>query len=285
MSHSQPFVSLFLNCSTLRFRLANRLLTLMLCVATTGCALTDYSDVRNYETISAGPKRDTKKAVQQNERAIAALKRGDFPLARVEADKALIANVDYAPAHNTLGRVLYCQKNYYLAAWEFEFAIRLQPEIPEYHNNLGLVYEAAGKLDMAVSEYQIATDLKPDDFNYVSNLARVRVRKGDKGPETRELLEKVVFMDTRKEWKDWAGLLLKTTHLDIPVGFLTESFSAGHEFEFPVPSSPEFERSAEEASQDSSSAPLTPQPIDELPAEDNWAPIAIPPSLGPSPFE
>lgn len=271
--------------STLRHRLQHHLLVCILCLPFTGCALTDNSDVRNYETISAGPKRDTKKAIKQNDLAIAALKRGDFPQARIEADKALIANVDYAPAHNTLGRVLYCQKNYYLAAWEFEFAIRLQPEIPEYHNNLGLVYEAVGKLDLAVSEYRLAMNLKPDDFNYVSNLARVRIRKGDRDSETRGLLEKVALMDTRKEWKNWAGLLLNTTHLDIPSGHSELSLSSGHEFEFPETTG--LIQNVGETPVIDSGSPLNPQPfpINDAPPEDDWKPLDIPPALGPSPFE
>ena len=181
-----------------------------------GCALVETGDVRNYETVTAGPKRDTTAAVKHNKQAVEALKSNDLGEARYQSDQALIANVNYAPAHNTLGRIQYCRKNYYLAAWEFEFAIRLQPEIPEYHNNLGLVYEAAGKLSQAMKEYQVAIDLDSEDYNYVSNLTRVRIRSEERSPETRKLLEQVVFMDPRKEWKDWAQLHLNTTHLDIP---------------------------------------------------------------------
>jgi len=189
---------------------------LALLVSVVGCALVKTGDVRNYETVTASPKRDTVAAKKHNRKAIRALKDDDFLEARSQADRALIANVNYAPAHNTLGRVHYCQKNYYLAAWEFEFAIRLQAEIPEYHNNLGLVFEASDKLPKAIAEYQLAVDLDREDYHYVSNLVRVRIRNDERNPETRRLLEKVVLMDPRKEWKDWAQLLLNTTHLDIP---------------------------------------------------------------------
>ena len=45
--------------------------------------------------------------------------------------------------------------DYYLAAWEFEFALKISPSTAEYHNNLGLVYEAADRLDDACQLIQI----------------------------------------------------------------------------------------------------------------------------------
>ena len=37
--------------------------------------------------------------------------------------QALTADIGYGPAHNNLGKVYYHRQNFYLAAWEFEYAI------------------------------------------------------------------------------------------------------------------------------------------------------------------
>lgn len=198
----------------------HRQLTILLMLCTqliaSGCAVFRTDDGRKYETVSAGPQRDTPAARKLNGKAIRALEDGELENARTYADKALVADVDFAPAHNSLGRVHFCRKDYYLAAWEFEFALRLQPNVPEYHNNLGLVFEAAGRLPEAIAEFQVATDLDPDSFHYVSNLTRARIRWEERSPETRALLERVVLVDPRPEWKDWAQTLIRTTHRDIP---------------------------------------------------------------------
>lgn len=185
-----------------------------------GCAVFETAESRSYATVVASPQRDTEEARRRNNRAIRFFKEGNLQKARVEADQALIANVDFAPAHNTLGRILFSEGKYYLAAWEYQFAIQLQPNMPEYYNNLGLVYEAADRLPEAIGEFQNAVDLKPDNYHFVSNLARAKTRSGEVTPETAALLREVVFMDPRKEWKDWAGELLNTNHLDQPSGYM-----------------------------------------------------------------
>lgn len=210
-------------------------LTFLTCAIFTivpGCAVFKTAEPRSYETVVASPQRDTEEARRRNDRAIKFFKKGDLKKARFEADQALIANVDYAPAHNTLGRILFRQGKYYLAAWEYQFAIQLQPSKPEYYNNLGLVYEAADRLPEAMSEFQTAVEMAPDDYHFVSNLARIKIRQGNVNAETAALLREVVFLDPRKEWKDWAGELLNTTHLDQAEGFrnflpTTEHFPEG----------------------------------------------------------
>jgi len=124
--------------------------------------------------------------------------------------------VNHAPSHNTLGRIHYQLNDYYLAAWEFEFALKISPNTPEYHNNLGLVYEAADRLEEASLQYTNAIELEPQNYNFVSNYARVRIRKGEVNEETRDLLDQVVFLDPRPQWKDWARQQLTQSHLNIP---------------------------------------------------------------------
>lgn len=177
--------------------------------------------VEGYETISAEVEADTKTAAQKNQKAIAAIGKDQWDDARKHIDAALIADVNHAPSHNTLGQIYFHEKNYYLAAWEYEFAIRLAPSIPEYHNNLGLVYEAADRLKEAEIQFGEAVASAPQNYHFVSNYARVRIRQGEINGETRQLLEDVVFLDPRPEWKDWARQQLTQSHLDIPTGYST----------------------------------------------------------------
>jgi hypothetical protein len=46
--------------------------------------------------------------------------------------------------------------------------------------------------------------MQPDNAEFLGNLARARVRRGDRGPEVRELLEQLVLRETRPAWSDWA---------------------------------------------------------------------------------
>jgi tetratricopeptide (TPR) repeat protein len=91
-----------------------------------------------YETISADLQGDSKKAAEKNRKAIEELEKGNCEKAKHLVDEALIADINHAPWHNTLGKIHYQMNDYYLAAWEFEFALKTSPSTAEYHNNLGL---------------------------------------------------------------------------------------------------------------------------------------------------
>ncbi len=181
-----------------------------------GCALLRSDSQRGYETISAEVEADTEMAAKKNHQAIKAIHKDNWAAARKDIDLALIADVNHAPSHNTLGQIYYQEKNLYLAAWEYEFAIRLSPSVPEYHNNLGLVYEAADRLKDAEQQYSEAIVLEPQNYHFVSNYAKIRIRQGELNPETRRLLEEVVYLDPRPEWKDWAQQQLTQSHLNVP---------------------------------------------------------------------
>ena len=113
------------------------------------------------------------------------------------------------PAHNNLGKVYFRQGKMYLAAWEFQYAMKLMPNQPEPPNNLGLVFEAAGKLDDAAESYGKAVAREPDNIDALGNLARAP-RRGDKDAEVRDLLNELVLKDTRPEWVAWARDRLAT---------------------------------------------------------------------------
>ncbi len=158
----------------------------------------------NYRTISAAPLRDTESARRWHAQGLKHLDAGDLEQAEKAFKESLEADVDFGPAHNNLGKVYFKKKDWYAAAWEFEFAKKLMPRQAEPWNNLGMVYEQAGELDRAVEEYRKAVGLDGENVSYQANLARALVRRGDKGDEVRRLLTVVVEKDSRPEWASWA---------------------------------------------------------------------------------
>jgi Flp pilus assembly protein TadD len=163
-----------------------------------------------YETVARDPRRDSDAAERHNASAVEHMDRGDHAGAEAELKSALAADVMYGPAHNNLGKVYYHQGKLYLAAWEFQYAAKLMPNVPEPRNNLGLVFESAGKLDDAVASYDEAMRLGPDNVQVMGNLARARVRRGDRDDGVRDLLRELVLRETRPQWADWARERLAT---------------------------------------------------------------------------
>jgi Tfp pilus assembly protein PilF len=189
---------------TFRVRTAATGAAVLLPLAFAGCASRPDAEDGGYETVRPDPRRDGDVAERHNAEAVRRMARGDYDGAERELKAALAADVMYGPAHNNLGKAYYHQGKLYLAAWEFQYAAKLMPGVPEPKNNLGLVFESAGKLDDAVAHYGEATRLAPDDVQFLGNLARARVRRGDQGLELRELLEQLVLRETRPDWADWA---------------------------------------------------------------------------------
>lgn len=180
------------------------LIAAVILIAVPGCALIHSKEKRDYRTVPASPNRDTERAKAENERAIGFCEKGKCDKAEKALQEALIADVTYGPAHNNLGKLYFSQGQYYLAAWEFEYAIKLMPERFEPLCNLGLVYETVGKLDEAVDFYSRAHGLQPKDPEVLGNLARARVRMGEPVAVVQPLLAELVFMDTRPAWVNWA---------------------------------------------------------------------------------
>jgi Tfp pilus assembly protein PilF len=156
-----------------------------------------------YETVAPAPNRNADLARQENARAVALMDKGDHAGAEAALKAALAADLMCGPAHNNLGKVYFRQGKLYLAAWEFQYAMKLMPNQPEPPNNLGLVFEAAGKLDDAAESYGKAVALEPENIHALGNLARARVRRGDRDADLRALLEKLVLRETRPDWLAW----------------------------------------------------------------------------------
>ena len=157
-----------------------------------------------YRTVAVEPGRDTEAAKRANEAGLEHLAKGEIEQAAKAFERALTADVEFGPAHNNLGRVYFKQKDWYKAAWEFEYAGKLLPKHAAPRNNLGLVFEEVGQLDRAVEYYREAVNLDPENIQYRSNLCRALVRRGDRTSEVRNLLERMLQQDDRPEWRVWA---------------------------------------------------------------------------------
>jgi Flp pilus assembly protein TadD len=169
-----------------------------------GCSFWGDSPSLDYRTVPEAPARDQKTAKDKNAEAITQFHKGHIDKAERLVQEALVADVTYGPAHNTLGTVLFRQRNYYLAAWEFEYAAKAMPGQPEPLNNLGHVYEAVGRLDEAIAQYENAHVVAPEAAEYLGNLLRARMRRGDQDAELVPMFDQLVFIETRPEWTAWA---------------------------------------------------------------------------------
>lgn len=169
-----------------------------------GCHALNIKSKSNYETLSVDPRHDTKQARAKSERGVEFMEKGHLDKAEKVLQEALVADVTYAPAHNNLGSLYLQRKEYYLAAWEFEYAIKLMRDRAEPYNNLGMVYEAVGRYEDAVQNYELACRNEPRSAEYLGNLARAQIRRGDEPDVVRPLLEYLIFLDTRPDWVGWA---------------------------------------------------------------------------------
>ncbi len=229
--------------SSAPLKLCKRLLTGIAIAVLCGCTSL-LNRPSNYETVSIDPSHDAEAAGKANRRATDLLAKDKAEKAEAQLRKALAADVTYGPAHNNLGLIYYGQGKYYLAAWEFEYAIKLMNDQPEPYNNLGLVLEAVGKLDDAIAAYETARRLQPDHPQYVGNLARARFRRSNDDPCLHELLSDLIVIDTRPDWVGWARerLALDKTHSPSPKAPLSSGNakdSAGTTVEIIPPPQPE----------------------------------------------
>jgi tetratricopeptide (TPR) repeat protein len=175
-----------------------------------GCSILESKEQKSYETIEANERYDTETARKEHEKALKLLdksqhgKPAKLAEAEVHLQKALVADITYGPAHNSLGIVYMRQRNFYTAAWEFEYAAKLMPEHFEPLYNLGQLYESADKLENTILYYEQALTLAPRNPAVIGNLANAMLRSGRDFDEVRPLLEMLVFHDNRGEWIAWA---------------------------------------------------------------------------------
>jgi len=183
-----------------------KLLSAALIVAALGgCAQRTVSTTSGpYRTVQAQPLRDTDAARRAHEAGLKHLRDGQIEQAVADFERALAADVEYGPAHNSLGIARFRQHKWYEAAWEFEYARQYMPRADEPLNNLGLIHEMDGQYDQAVEYYRRALGIDGDNVRIKANLARTLLKRGDRTDEVRALLDDILEHDTRPEWLTWA---------------------------------------------------------------------------------
>lgn len=149
-------------------------------------------------------KRDPQLARKLNDEAAEKIEKGKLDEALPLLERAVAADPSFAPAHNNLGLIHFEQGRLYQAALEFGSVVQLAPESASARNNLGLVFESAGKTDDAVKRFEQASRMEPNNPEFLGNLVRAKIRRGDVTSETKPLLEKLVFIETRPDWRTWA---------------------------------------------------------------------------------
>jgi tetratricopeptide (TPR) repeat protein len=84
--------------------------------------------------------------------------------AKLQYEKALSIDPQYAEAINNLGTVFYGQKNYHKAESCYRKAIHFKPQTASFYSNLGTAYFADHKYKQGVQAYQQAFSLDPEIF-------------------------------------------------------------------------------------------------------------------------
>ena len=146
------------------------------------CQATSHQQDTIYVSAADRAHHDTELARQLNADAVSLIEQGAADQAEPILRRALAADVMYGPAHNSLGRILYARGQYYQAAWEFEYAIKLMPHRPESRNNLGLVFEARGDLDRAIENFERALQIDRELDEARRGLLRARAARAGVQP-------------------------------------------------------------------------------------------------------
>ncbi len=192
------------------------LLTIIACCHI-GCAPAKSSARVDYRTATGSTGGDPESAQAHFTEAINLLCVNNLCDAEQALHQSLICDGSFGPAHNALGKIYFDQKKFYLAAWEFEHANRLMAGRPEPINNLGLVYESVGQLDKAIQWFLEANTIDESNPQYLGNLIRARIRRGDKTSDLHFMLERLIVMDDRPEWRTWARKQIAVGTVDAPI--------------------------------------------------------------------
>ncbi len=165
-----------------------------------------------YSTQAANGAAINVKAQQENRHGIAAFNGGRLLKAEEHFRAALEEDIGFGPAHNNLGQIYLARHQLYLAAWEFEYAANLMPDLPDPFVNQGLAYETGEQIDRAIEIYRDALDRFPQNPNAIASLARALIKQDADPYEIAGLLDELIMRDGRPEWVIWAKELRQTKY-------------------------------------------------------------------------
>lgn len=154
------------------------------------------------------------RAKHLNSKGLRAFEAGNLVKAEQLFQQSLDVDVSFGPAHNNLGQVLLARHQLYLAAWEFEYAANLMPELAEPIINQGLAYETGERMDRAAELYELAYSRHPTHPVAIASLVRVRIKQDASPDEIGFLLDELIMHDGRQEWVTWAKELRSTRYRD-----------------------------------------------------------------------
>ena len=155
-------------------------------------------------------------AVEKLQKVEHQLAKGHWAKAEELLNEILALEPQCGIAHNQLG-VLYLRRcDLYRAAIEFDNAISLLPSDPEPQYNLGMTLERAMRYPQAVIHYETAFSLSPTNPAILGSLIRARLIVDEADPEVKFLLEDLLMIETRPDWRAWAeeelALIQPLTH-------------------------------------------------------------------------
>ncbi len=154
------------------------------------------------------------RAQHLNSRGLRAFEIGNLAKAEQLFREALEVDVNFGPAHNNLGQIYLARHQLYLAAWEFEYAANLMPELVEPIINQGLAYETGERMDRAAEIYQEAYNRQSNHPVAIASLVRARIKQDADPYEIAYLLDELIMHDGRREWVEWAKELRATKYRD-----------------------------------------------------------------------
>ncbi|MEM6691226.1 MAG: tetratricopeptide repeat protein [Planctomycetota bacterium] len=189
--------------------------TCALTLACSGCHLLDrapLADVVSYSTRPSEGAEFDERAKALNEKGTRAFRLGHYDKAEAFFRDALAQDVSFGPAHNNLGQLYLARHQLYLAAWEFEYAANLMPELPHPIVGQGLAYETAEQLDQAELYYRQAHEQFPTNPLVLSSLVRVLIKQDSDPFEIGVLLDQLILHDDRQDWIEWAKELRMTRY-------------------------------------------------------------------------
>lgn len=180
------------------------------------------TDVLAYTTQPPHDSAVNERARHLNKRGLHAFETGHLIKAEQLFREALDEDVNYGPAHNNLGQVYLARHQLYLAAWEFEYAANLMPDLVEPIINTGLAYETGERLERAADVYQEAYARQPSHPVAIASLVRCKVKLDSDPFEIAFLLDELIMHDGRRDWVEWAKELRATKYRNDCLGCWSE---------------------------------------------------------------